>query len=256
MPNDEPKQLARPSIFVAYPFEEDYEWIKYCVPPLLRRYGCNVLSGESSHTQEINLAVADRIAQSNLVVAFLTRDQALADGGFVPSEWVLQEIGFARGKGIPVVLLRERDVKTGIGIAGNIQFIDLLADDEAFLAFLQLRAAIRESLFKGQSDEGLAVCHLSKPGRRDQWRKQWWDFWLWIDGSEDDLDLIAEVKYEFPKGFVPLEEDGDPYKGFGNYAETDVAIAVKVRIRFKSGKLKRLIHRITLPGAGISPISE
>ena len=253
--NGEPKQSDKPSVFIAYSFDARDEWIKYCVPPLLRSYGCRVLSGENYPAQEINIAVTDDIARSNLLVAFLTRKQQLANGEWVPSEWVLQEIGFARGKGIPVVLIRERGVYTNIGIAGNIQVIGLDADTEAFWAFPQLRTAVRNLLFGGDPGDGLAVCHLAKRGRRDHWNKQWYDFWLWIDGNEDSLDSIAEVRYEFPPSFVPKFEEGDRHRAFGDYAETDLPIVVTVRIKFRSGKQKTVRHKVILPGTSISQIS-
>jgi hypothetical protein len=252
--NDKPKQSTKPSVFVSYPFDARDEWIKYCVPSLLRLYGCHVLSGAKYPGQEINVAVTNDIARSNLLVAFLTRNQQLANGKWVPSEWVLQEIGFARGKGIPVVLVREQGVYTEIGIVGNIQVIDLDADGEAFWAFPQLRTAVRNLLFGGHSEDGLAVCHLAKRGRKDHWNKQWWDFWLWIDGCEDSLDSIAEVKYEFPQSFVPKYEEGDRHRAFGDYAETDAPVVVKAKIRFKSGKKKTVKHKVVLPGTGISQI--
>jgi hypothetical protein len=253
---NDPRQSPAPLVFVSYPFSIRDEWIKYSVPPILRLYGCGVVTGENYPAQEIGVAVADDIARSNLLVAFLTRDQKLADGGWVPSEWVLQEIGFARGKGIPVVLIREQGVYTKIGILGNIQVIELDAVREAFWVFPQLRAAVRTLLFRGQSEKDLAVCHVAKRGNKDAWGKQWWDFWLWIDGSKDGLDSIAEVKYEFPKSFSPKCEEGDRHRAFGDYGETNAPVMVKARIRFKSREKRPVTvkHKITLPETGISQI--
>jgi hypothetical protein len=252
---NDPKHSPTPLVFVSYRFSTRDEWIKYSVPPLLRLYGCCVLTGEDYPAQEIDVAVTDDIARSNLLVAFLTRDQKLANGGWVPSEWVLQEIGFAGGKGIPVVLIREQGVYTKIGILGNIQVIELDAVREAFWVFPQLRAAVSKLLFRGESEKGLAVCHLAKRGNKDEWNKQWWDFWLWIDGSKDSLDSIAEVKYEFPKTFSPNCEAGDRHRAFGDYGETDIPVMVKATIRFKSGEKMAVKHKITLPEPGISQIS-
>ena len=188
-----------------------------------------------------------------MLIAFLTRTQQLKNGNWVPSEWVLSEIGFAIGKEIPVVLVRELGVFTEIGILGNVQVINLDAEAEAFTAFLGLRTAIRNLLFKGTHEDGLAVCHLAKPGRKDN-NTDWWDFWVWISGSNKSLESIAEVTYKFPIGFTPLEESGDPLKAFGNYGETDLPITIKAKIKFKSGNSKTVSHRITLFTPGITPI--
>jgi hypothetical protein len=251
--NKEATQSREPLVFISYPFNPRDEWIKYCVPPLLRRYGCRALSGENHQGQDISDAVTNNIARSNLLIAFLTRNQKLANGQWAPSEWVLQEIGFARGRGIPVVLVREVGVYSKIGITGNIQVIELDAT-EAFWVFPQLRWAVKNLLFGGQSDDTLAVCHMAKRGRQDHWKKQWWDFWLWIDGFEDSLDSIAEVMYEFPESFTPQSEEGDRLRVFGDYAETDAPINIKARIRFKSGKQTTVKHKVVLPGASVTHV--
>jgi len=110
---DGPKQMSKPVVFIAYPFNARDEWVKHCVIPLLRFYGCEPITGESLFAEEINIAVGNAITRSNLVIAFLTRDKRLARdkksarAQWMSSEWVLQEIGFALGKGVPVVLIRE-----------------------------------------------------------------------------------------------------------------------------------------------------
>jgi hypothetical protein len=252
--NDEAKGSTRPSVFLAYPFREPDEWIRYVVPPLLSHYGCDVRTGELYPGREISRAVRDDIARSNLLIAFLTRTQQLANGEWVPSEWVLSEIGFALGKEIPVLLVRELGVFTEIGILGNVQVINLDAEREAFTAFITLRTAIRDLLFEGKHEDGLAVCHLAKPGRKDRRNKQWWDFWVWISGSSKSLDSISEVTYKFPESFTPEVEEGDPRKAFGDYAETDLSITIKAKILFKSGNRKTVSHKITITTPGITPI--
>src|SRR5437660_10338167 len=252
-PNNDTRQSPAPLVFISYAFTPRDEWIKYCVPTLLQSYGCRVLSGEKYQGQDISLAVTNDIARSSLLIAFLTRNQKLASGLWAPSEWVLQEIGFARGKGIPVVLVREVGVYSKIGIVGNIQVIELDAT-EAFWIFPQLRFAVKNLLFPGQSDDTLAVCHIAKRGRQDHWKKQWWDFWLWVDGFEDNLSSLAEVNFEFPEPFTPQSEEGDPHRAFGDYAETDAPINVKAKIRFKSGRKLTIRHKVTLPGASVTHI--
>jgi hypothetical protein len=253
----DPNGSSRPSVFLAYPFRQRDEWIRYVVPPLLNHFGCDVRTGELYPGREINRAVRDDIAQSNLLIAFLTRTQQLMNGGWVPSEWVLSEIGFAIGKEIPVLLIREEGVFTEIGILGNVQVISLDSETEAFTAFVTLRAAIRDLLFAGKHEDELAVCHLAKPGRRDRKNnQQWWDFWVWISGPHRSLDSIAEVKYKFPESFTPEEEEGDPRKAFGDYAETDAPITIKAKIRFKSGSRKTVHHKITVSAPGITPIRQ
>ena len=249
-------QTSKPVVFLSFAFQTKAAWIKDCVQPLLRYYGCKVLTGEKYHLQEINRGVANDIGQSNLLIAFLTKNERLANGEWMTSQWVLQEIGFAAGKGIPVVLVRDKNVHLDIGILGNVQYIDLDSEYVAFAAFPPLRDAVKSLLFKNDRDDSLAVCHLAKRGRKDEWNTQWWDFWLWIDGSDDSLDLIADVTYEFPNSFNPKVEEGDPRFAFGDYGETDLPFVLRAVVRFRSGKRKIIRHKVTLPGTGISLIGQ
>jgi hypothetical protein len=246
------KERAKPTVFLSYPFVTRNDWIKHCVPRLLELWGCKVLSGERYYGREIKKEVANDIARSKLLVAFLTRHQELAGGNWTTSGWVLQETGFACGKDIPVVLIGESGVEVKGGILGDIQVIELDAEKEAYWALPQLRSAIKDLLFEHEPDEELAVCHLAKLGRKDKWGRQWWDFWLWIDGSEDTLSSVSEVKYELPDDFDPQYEEGAPHQAFGSYSETDAAVDVRVKLRLASGTRKVVRHRVTLQGAGIT----
>ncbi len=99
------------------------------------------------------------------------------------------------------------------------------------------------------------MCHLAKVGRKDNRSHQWWDTWLWIDGSEQALRSIDEVSYDLPEGFDPPCEVGEPHQSFGSYSETDTPIDVRVKIRFRSGARKLVKHRVTLQGIGITPFT-
>ena len=197
------------------------------VSPLLKSYGFNVEIGNFPG-ETINDAVTRSISKSQLLVAFLTKDEKLAKGNWISSGWVLQELGFARGRGIPVVVVRELGATTNVGILGDIQVIPL--DMEApFLALTQLRSAVRRLVSRSEDDrERLGVQHLSKPGITDFRSKQWWNFWTWIDGSEEALQSVARVTYKFPQGFIPqCETSLHPQSAFGNYGETDAPIVVR-----------------------------
>jgi hypothetical protein len=257
---DRPKRTPKRSIFVAYPFDDRDKWIRQCVPSLLSFYGCDIRSGADYYAQDIADAVTNDIAKSSLVVAFLTRAHKISDDSWVPSQWVLQEIGFARGKDIPVIVIRENGVLYKTGILGNIQIIELDAEEEAFAAFSALQSAVRNQLFNGKPDDRIAVCHLSKLGRRDRKKgRQWWDVWVWVNASGRQMQKITEVSYQLPKSFDPNVEPGDRHLAFGDYLETDSAMAVKAIIQTKSGKQpkKQVVnHKITLDGSAFTLINQ
>jgi hypothetical protein len=252
-----PANSSKPIVFLSYPFRPQTEWIKHSVPQLLRLYGCQPVSGDSYAGLEISSAIASDIKRSKLLVAFFTKDQKLLNDEWTPSQWVLQEVGFARGCGVPVLVIRELGVYKEAGILGNVQMIPLDAETEAFSAFVRLRYAIKKLLLDEQSDEKLSVCHLAKPGKRDARGKQWWDVWIWIDGSEESLGTIASVQYQFPESFSPPIEEGDPAGSFGNYLETDEPVNVGVKIRYRPGhgpKQQMVKHKITLPHTTVTSV--
>lgn len=256
---DAPNPLSKPKVFLSYPFDDRNDWIKHCVPALLRWYGCKVLTGDKYKGQEIKTEVAKDISQSNLLVAFVAKQEKVVTGGWTTSPWVLQETGFACGKGVSVVLVVEDGVDVTGGILGNIGIIRLDADAEAFLAFTELRSTIKRLLFEDEPDDGLAVCHLAKRGRRNVRGTQWWDFWLWIDGSDEALGSIKKVTYNFGPEFEHETKEGDPgerTKAFGDVSETDDPVVARVKIEFTSGVKKLIRHEVTLPGVGISEFSE
>jgi hypothetical protein len=205
--------------------------------------------GSHFHGRPISESVATTISTTKLVICFLMRSSKLAAGGWAASDWVLQELGFAKGKGIPVVAVRERGVHANVGLLGDVQLIEL--DPTApFLALLPLRITLEKLLLPTQPETGIRVHHLARPGKRDG-GKQWWDFWTWIDAPKGILDQITRVSYVFPRTFTPtVERTSNRAAGFGNYAETDGEFDLKIMLEYalkpKSKSRQNVIHRVTL----------
>jgi hypothetical protein len=246
--------LKRHPVFIAYSFDSRDDWIPRCVPPFLELFGCTARTGADFPGQLIPGSVTNEIALSELLVAFLTRVERRANGGWIPSQWVLQEIGFACGKGIPVVLVEEIGVSRETGILGDIQIIPLDSNREAFAAIADLGVAIRNILYQGQYEKGFAICHLAKRGRIDHRDRQWWDVWVWISGSRQQLQSIVEVQYTFPDSFTPRTERGDPHRAFGDYLETDAPLTLDVKLRFRNGNRKSIKYKIILNESGYKVI--
>jgi len=247
---------AKPTVFLAYPFGERDKWIRNCILPLLRAWGCQVETGDKHWAKGISVAVGNQIANSRLLVAFLTQHQQLANKKrWVPSEWVLQEIGFALGKGIPVLLIREQDLETKIGIAGDIQFIELDAY-HPFQACTELREAIRDLLFDGLDDGSVALYHLTKPTDEVTKGKQWYDFWLWIDGSEGCLEQISEVSYEIEADSKSYVDPAEKRPTFDTYAMTNDSVSITATISFiDEKKPKKVVHHtVRVPGSGMTKV--
>lgn len=210
----------KPGIFLAFPFRERDGWIQHHLPGILASWGYRAAIGSHFHARPIAESVISTIDATRLVVCFLLRGSRLASGGWTASDWVLQELGYAKGKGLPVVVVRERGVRSEVGLLGDIQLIEL--DPAApFLALLTLRATLQAMLPPAPTEAALRVQHLARPTTQ-KGGEQWWDFWTWIDGSDDLLDEIRRVSYVFPRSFDPgSENSSNRAAAFGNYGETE-----------------------------------
>jgi hypothetical protein len=234
-----------PVVFLAFPFRPRDAWIKHSVPRLLTSWGYEVEMGAHFHGRPIGQSVAAAIGRAQLLVCFLMRCEKLAGTGWSTSDWVLQELGFARGRGIPVVVVRERSVRANVGMLGDVQVIEL--DPTApFLALLPLQATLRGLLPTPTPTAEIQVRHLAKPGAQ-QGKKQWWDFWTWIEGPASLLDSITGVSYVFPRSFRPaVETSSNRQAAFGNYGETDKDFDLRIKINFNAKPSKKLSYKVTL----------
>ena len=205
--------------------------------------------GSHFHGHPISESVATTISSTKLVVCFLMRSNKLAAGGWAASDWVLQELGFAKGKGIPVVAVIERGVQANVGLLGDVQLIEL--DPAApYLALLPLRVALERLLASTRPELGVRVHHLARPGKRDSGTQRW-DFWTWIDAPTEVLDRIIRVSYVFPRSFTPIiERTSNRAAAFGNYGETDSEFDLRVTLEYmsrpKSKSSQNMNHRLTL----------
>ena len=234
-----------PAVFLSFPFKEKDGWIRHHLPTVLGGWGYRAQMGAHFHGRPISDSVSTTIAKAQLVVCFLMRGNKLASTGWATSDWLLQELGFAKGKGIPAVVIRERGVRASVGLLGDVQLIEL--DPAApFLALLPLRRTLRDMLPTPPIKKTLEIRHVARPGAKQN-GKQWWDFWAWVDGQSETLDQIDRVSYAFPKPFVPrTEPTSNRAAAFGNYGETDEEFDLQVTLDFKSRPKQKKRHRITL----------
>lgn len=154
-------------------------------------------------------------------------------------------MGFAKGKGIPTIVVRERGVRASVGLLGDVQLIEL--DPTApFLALLPLRRTLQDLLPISPIQKTLVVRHVARPGAKQN-GKQWWDLWTWLDGKSETLDQINSVSYVFPKSFVPrTEPTSNRAAAFGNYGETDEDFDLQVVVNLHSKSKRKIPYRVTL----------
>jgi len=242
---DNPKQHA-PIVFVAYPFRSRDGWIRQYVSSILDRWGYAAKEGSRFEGRSISRAVCSAIAEAQRMVAFITKCKKLEKKGWATSDWVLEEVGYATGKGIPVVAIVEKGVDVNLGILSDIKTIDL--DPNApYHALIRLRLALQDILPNASGTNDIRIAHIARPKKKTA-RRQWWDFWSWVDAPSQVLDTIDNVSYRFPPSFRPAVEVGENRDyAFGNYGETDQAFVLKVVINCRNGPSQKLSHRISLP---------
>jgi hypothetical protein len=114
-----------PAVFLSYPFRSREDWIRHYVPSILGRWGYAVDEGSHFEGLPISDAVCRAIGKAQVMVAFITKCRKLVKGGWATSDWVLEEIGFARGKDVRAVVIVERGVNVNLGILSDIQRIVL-----------------------------------------------------------------------------------------------------------------------------------
>lgn len=234
-----------PAVFLAYPFRSREDWIRRYVSAILPKWGYAVNEGSHFEGLQISDAVCRAIANAQAMVAFVTKYRKLAQEGWAASDWVLEEIGFARGKGVPVIVIVERGVDVNLGILSDIQRIDL--DPKApYHALIRLRLALKSTLPNTRSSDEIRVEHIARPTVKVS-GKQWWDFWIWLDAPPHILSRVDSVSYRFPSSFKPtVEVETDRDYGFGNWGDTDEAFELRLFISAEGRPRQRLSHKVTL----------
>lgn len=112
------------NIFICFGYNPDDQWIKEFIFPLVESYDVNITTGEDLQGLVLSQAVTDRIKESDAVLAFLTRRDALTNGRFTSHRWVYEEISTAIANNVRAVEIREKLVDAQGGLPGDRQRIE------------------------------------------------------------------------------------------------------------------------------------
>jgi hypothetical protein len=123
-------------IFVSYGYNERDAWIEQYVFPLLSALGCDVVHGKAVYGGAIPHEVTKLIRNSDALIGFTTRREAVRPGHYRTHEWVVQELLIAHTQGdppIPWVEVREQGVLAPGGLldAAGTQRIEYREEDRA-----------------------------------------------------------------------------------------------------------------------------
>src|SRR5208282_971954 len=110
-------------IFVAFGYNKRDAWVRELVIPLIEAFGGEAITGEELQGEVVSEAVRQQIARSGGLIAFATRRDKLVSGGWTTHRWVTDELSLAIGRGQRVVEVRESQVDSQGGNAGDRQVI-------------------------------------------------------------------------------------------------------------------------------------
>ena len=102
------------TVFFSYRFDDE-AYVGGLIS-LLQQTGFTVLTGRET-AGSVSSVVLKRIADADVVLCVMTKDQAKANGGFTTSPWLLEEKGAALALRKPLVLM----VEDGVTDYGELQ---------------------------------------------------------------------------------------------------------------------------------------
>ena len=118
-------------VFVAFGYNDQDLWIRQFVIPLVETLGCEVVTGEDMHGQNLATGVLNLMSDSDACIGFLTRrgNQPNQDGTYPTHLWVQQELTVALSRNISVFEIRESGIDTQNGILGDRQRFEYQNND-------------------------------------------------------------------------------------------------------------------------------
>lgn len=94
----------------------------------LELFGFQCMLCEHFGGVEVSKGVREGLEKAFIVIAILSRDVQLQDGTWRASEWVIQEISWARARGKDCLILLEKGVQFTQGILGDVEHIPFDGD--------------------------------------------------------------------------------------------------------------------------------
>lgn len=120
-------------VFIGFGYNDNDKWIKDLIIPFVEELGCEVVTGEDMHGENLSDGVIARLEESDACIGFLTKRDPKADGTFTTHKWVIEELALALQKKIPFYEIREKDVDAQKGIGGAHQRYEMSDKAELML---------------------------------------------------------------------------------------------------------------------------
>jgi thioredoxin-like negative regulator of GroEL len=207
--------------------------------------------------------VLERIADKNTFIGICTRNErVIADAslrstffrrnivqsekdkfGWKASDWIIQELGLAIGRGLDLLLLVENGVRQPGGLQGNLEYItfDRDAPEQCFPKILEMLSAlspkakgqlpvVADATSTGEQEVRIDDAVLATPD--ETWSRDRFERALYVAIQDNDESRIKLLD--------------DQYRRSSNYSEDDNSVTWQANIEYfrilvgKGGQQKRL----------------
>jgi hypothetical protein len=203
-------------VFLAFAFRDSDRALVNYIDRLVTSHLIQTTTGEGLGGEALTPTVQRRIDDSDAVIGLLTRRDPMQNGMFTTHQWVLDELGYARGNRKRAIAIIESGVDFG-GMYQPNEYIPLDRNDPlpALLLLSQVLGEWRAETGRlvkvqilpqvlarklGANEDGIRCSHrLWSRGRNRSWVQvkpipEGGGTFIWIEGVRDD-DLI-QIKVE------------------------------------------------------------
>lgn len=139
--------------FVGHSFKDEDKEIVDKFKEFIEAQGFECITGKKSQSTSIAQKVAERIEESDFFVGVFTKDKKIDNGllsknkVYAASSWVIQESGFALGKGRKIIILVEKGVEASLpSLQGDLEYISFSRTslEEPFTQLSQMLTKIKD----------------------------------------------------------------------------------------------------------------
>lgn len=150
-------------IFLAYPFRDENERLVTAIARLAKSHGCLLETGDICGGEDLTIAIKDKIAKSDALIALLARDEKFEGREeWRATDWVAGELVSARARGQRAIAI----VETGVRYNGPYEGHERIPFDRAKLHDLFLRLSETIGFWKEEAGRFLDV-RLLPPAAAD-----------------------------------------------------------------------------------------
>jgi hypothetical protein len=201
------------AIFLAFAFREETRHLVDKVDRLVLSHGLQLVTGERLGGEQLTTEVVNRIKKADGLIALLTKDEALQNGGWKSRQWVHDEFGVARNSNKLAIAVVEKGVNVGGAYASN-ECLPYDASDPlpAFLALSENLAEwkrrtgrvikvqiLPDSLGKNIMNGATVSYRLIQEGQPQEWRstmvfEEGKGIFISVKGVQDDVLVQCQVK--------------------------------------------------------------